>query len=68
MGRDTFSSPSLECSHSEMVTFSEYDEDCEVGLEWLERYAELVPTVIRGRRVDDTEANSAPCTQPASTK
>ena len=68
MGINTFSSPSVTSSHSGMVKFSEYDEDCEVVPGKLKRYAELVPAVIRGRWTDDNEANSALCTQPAFTK
>lgn len=39
-------------SHSEMVQLPEHDEDCEVVLGKLKRFAELAPAVIRARWKD----------------
>lgn len=55
----------INCSHSEMVKFPEHDEDCEVVLGKLKRFAELAPAVIRARWKDDTEAKAASFSKPA---
>ncbi|KAM0794375.1 hypothetical protein BDR22DRAFT_815315, partial [Usnea florida] len=39
----------INCPHSEMVKFPEYDENCEVVLGKLKRVSELAPAVIRAR-------------------
>lgn len=58
----------INCSHSEMVKFPEHDEDCEVVLGKLKRFAELAPAVIRARWEDNTVVKPAPRAKPAFTK
>lgn len=58
----------INCSHSEMVKFPEHDEDCEVVLGKLKRFAELAPAVIRARWKDNTVVRPAPRAKLAFTK
>ena len=51
-----------------MVKFPEHDEDCEVVLGKLKRYAELAPAVIRARWKDNTEVKADPRAKPAFAK
>lgn len=58
----------INCSHSALVKFSEHDEDCEVVLGKLKRFAELAPAFIRARWNDDVAAKPKPFAKQTFTK
>lgn len=58
----------INCSHSEMVKFPEHDDECEIVLGKLKRFAEVAPAIIRARWKDDREVKPVPFAKPAFAK